>query len=531
MAKSITVLLADDEPLIVKGLGKLLPWSDLGIEIVGYAYDGKELLELMEQHVPDIVISDISMPHLTGIDIIKQVKQRQLTSKIIFISAYQEFSYARDAIAYGAVDYVVKPIKKSDLENAVTKALSLIREENEDDLLRNKLTHLERKNLDNEVETWLEQISEGLLAESSEGYCYLQRELKGAQHIVGVLSIDPDNDNSRWPQQTQKLVEFAIHNIIQEITRQYGQGGSFTHSNKLIFIASYEQANVPQRLAEEIKVNIANFLKLKVSIGMGYAVEKLLELNRSRQQAEQALDMTYFVGLHRVVYYEKQEQRKNSEVEWFTLQSEIIQALTHNALDMALAKMNALLQVIKEATIGNRSLAVSTCFSSVVHIVQEVKKADVPMSELGFDIQHLQHRLGQYETYEDMCEGLYDMLQELFNRISDNPMNKEQKLMERVIEYIEQHYTEDITLDTVAAIAFMNPYYFSSFFKKQMKQNFKQYVTDLRMNHAINLLRNTDMMVYEIAEKVGYNNPRHFSDMFKKHTGKLPQEFKNSLRP
>src|SRR5690606_32453444 len=181
----------------------------------------------MEQHMPDIVISDISMPHFTGIDIIKQVKQHQLPSKIIFISAYQEFSYARDAIAYGAVDYVVKPIKKSELENAVTKALSLIREENEDDLLRNKLTHLERKNHDNEVETWLEQLTEGALAVSSEGYSYLQREFTGSQHIVGALSIDPDNDNSRWPQQTQKLVEFAVHNIIQESTRQYGQGGAF----------------------------------------------------------------------------------------------------------------------------------------------------------------------------------------------------------------------------------------------------------------------------------------------------------------
>lgn len=89
---------------------------------------------------------------------------------------------------------------------------------------------------------------------------------------------------------------------------------------------------------------------------------------------------------------------------------------------------------------------------------------------------------------------------------------------------------DEISLEAVAAIAFMNPYYFSSFFKKQMKQNFKQYVTDLRMNHAISLLKTTDLMVYEIAEKVGYKNARHFSDMFKKYTGKLPQEYKNSLR-
>jgi len=531
MTTSITVLLADDEPLILKGLSKLLPWSELGIEIVGYAYDGKELLELMEQHVPDIVISDISMPHLTGIDIIKEAKERKLASKIIFISAYQEFSYARDAIAYGAVEYLVKPIKKSDLEHAITKALTFIREENEEGLRRDKLNHLERKNRDNEVELWVEQLTEGLLLESSEGYRYLQTELKGSRHAVGIVLIDPlEDDHMRWPQQTIKLVEFAVHNIIQESIRQYGQGYTCIHSNKFIFVISYDDHTAPCRLAIAMKDNLLQYLKLNVSIGMGESVQRLIEIKRSRKQAEEALELVYFLGLHQVIFYQKLEQRKNSEHEWFALQSEIIQALTDNTLEIALSKMKALLQVIKEATIGNRQLAVSTCFSSVLYIVQEVKKADVPMSDMGFDIQHLQHRLGQYATYEQMCDGVYDMLQELSNRISDNSMNKEQKLMERVIRYIEHHYMNDISLESAAAVAFMNPYYFSSFFKKQMKQNFKQYVTDLRMNEAISLLKHTDMMVYEVAEKVGYKNARHFSDMFKKHTGHLPQEFKNSLR-
>lgn len=531
MKTNITVLLADDEPLIIKGLSKLLPWSELGIEIIGVTYDGKELLELMEQYTPDIVISDISMPHLTGIDIIKEAKQRQLPSKIIFISAYQEFSYARDAIAYGAVDYLVKPIKKSDLELALNKALSLIHEENEEDLRRNKLDHLERKNRDSEVEAWLEQITEGVLAESTEGYNYLQKELNGTKHAVGLAWIDSsDYDNSRWPKETSKLVEFAVYNVIQESIREYATGYTCMKSNKFVFVISYEADETRSLVAEAIKDNIANYLKLNVSIGVGEPVHRLAELKRSRLQAEQALELTYFAGKHQVILYQKLEQRKNSEQDWFILQSEIIQALTENARDTALSKMKALLQIIKEATIGNRALAVSTCFSSVLYIVQEVKKADVPISDLGFDIQHLQHRLGQYDTYEQMCEGVFDMLQELSNRISDNPVNKEQKLMERVIQYIEAHYMDEISLEAVAAIAFMNPYYFSSFFKKQMKQNFKQYVTDLRMNHAISLLKTTDLMVYEIAEKVGYKNARHFSDMFKKYTGKLPQEYKNSLR-
>lgn len=531
MNLNLSVVLADDEPLILKGLSKLIPWEEHGIDIIGFSYDGKELLDMIEERKPDIVISDISMPHLTGIDMIKEVKRRQLPCKVVFISAYQEFSYARDAIAYGAVDYLVKPVRKSDLEAVLAKTISLIREEDEEDRRRSKLDLLERKNRDDEVGVWLEQLTEGTLSEQSEGYRHLRQKLDGTLHAVGVARIDPvGNDNGRWPVQTQKLVEFAIHNIVQESIEPYGRGYSFVQTGSYVFALSYEEPGVPVRLAEEIKDNVLNYLKLKVSVGVGEPVRELTQLVISRGQAEQALSMTYFAGLNRVIGYRKSEPRKDREKELFTLESEIIASLTGGSLENALTQTKALLQVVESAAIGNRQLAVSTCFSALLRIVQEVKKADVPMSDWGFDIQHLQNRLEQYETYAAMCDGVFDMLQELFNRIGDNPAGKEQKLIARVVQYIGDHYMEDISLESVAAVAFMNPYYFSSFFKKQMKRNFKQYVTDLRMEQALHLLKHTDMMVYEIAEKVGYNNARHFSDMFKKQTGKLPQEYKNGLK-
>ncbi len=528
---NITALLADDEPLILKGLGKLIPWEEYGIEIIGLAYDGKELLDQIDERSPDIVVSDISMPHMSGIDIIKEVKRRGLSTKVIFISAYQEFSYARDAIAYGAVDYLVKPVKKSDLEAVIAKTISLIREENEEDRRRNKLDLLERKNRDDEVGGWLDGLARGTLSAQSEGYLYLSGKLLGPILAIGIVQVDPTgNDGGRWPAQTRKLVEFAIANIVQESIDAHGQGYCFVREGKHVFAVSFEEPGLPMLLADTIKANVGRYLKLNASVGVGAPASGLEDLRCSFEQAEQALGMTYFAGLNRVVAYRKPEPRKDREKELFALQSEIVRALTESSWEGAEAKLKTLLEVIGTATVGNRQLAVATCFSALLHIVQEVKKSDVPMSELGFDIQHLQSRLGMYETYGAMSEGVRDMLQELSDRIGDYPDNKERKLIARVTQYIDQHYADDISLESVAAIAFMNPYYFSSFFKKQVGRNFKQYVTDLRMEEAIALLRNTDLMVYQIAEKVGYNNARHFSDMFKKQTGKLPQEYKNALK-
>lgn len=531
MNVNVTAVIADDEPLILKGLGKLIPWEEHGIDIIGFANDGKELMDMIDERSPDIVISDISMPHLSGIDIIKEVKQRGLATKVVFISAYQEFSYARDAIAYGAVDYLVKPVKKSDLEAVIAKTISLIREEDEEDRRRNKLDLLERKNQGDEVGGWLDGLTRGTLSAQSEGYLYLSGKLQGPLLAIGIVQIDKEgNDGGRWPVQTRKLVEFAIANIVQESIDAHGNGYCFVREGRHVFAVSFEQPELPMLLADTIKANVSQYLKLNVSVGVGGPASGLAGLGGSFEQAEQAAGMTYFAGLNRVIAYRKPEPRKDREKELFALQSEIIQALTKGSWESAASELKTLLRVIETATVGNRQLAVTTCFSAVLHIVQEVKKSDVPMSDLGFDIQHLQSRLGMFETYGAMSEGIRDMLQELCERVGDYPDNKEQKLIARITQYIDEHYAEDISLESVAAIAFMNPYYFSSFFKKQVGRNFKQYITDLRMEQAISLLKHTDLMVYQIAEKVGYNNARHFSDMFKKQTGKLPQEYKNALK-
>ncbi|WP_168120201.1 response regulator [Paenibacillus sp. HB172176] len=515
------VVLADDEPLIVKGLSKLIPWNDYELDLVAFAYDGKELLDAIAQHQPDIVVSDISMPHFTGIDMIKEMKRLELPVKVIFISAYQEFSYAKDAVAYGAVDYLVKPVNKSELEEVVRKAISLLQEEDEEGKRRHKLEQLERKAGEDEIGSWLKQLTEGTLSLHSDAYQTLQEMMAGELRTVSVIQVDPKgNDHERWPAQTRKLVEFAIHNVVQESLLAYGAGYLFLKNGNYTVVLDHDEPDMPKLLADTLIRNIDGFLKLKVSIGIGGSKRELTQLKTSCEEAEYALGMTYFYGMNRTLSYRLPEQRKDSEHKLFALQLDMIKAMIGQQWETVLAKLEELMTVIESATIGNRKLAVSAAFSSILHIAQEVKKSGANLPEGGFDIQHLQSRLEQYDSYVELSEGVREILQELYDRIDDRSGSKEKTLIAKLVAYIDEHYREDISLESVAAIAFMNPYYFSSFFKKHMKQNFKQYVTDLRMKHAIKLLASTDMMVYEIAEEVGYKNARHFSDMLPDSSGR-----------
>jgi two-component system response regulator YesN len=528
----IRVLLADDEPLIIKGLRKLIDWEGLGMEIVGQAGDGRALMEMLGRCKPDIVISDINMPHRTGIDIIKEIHESGQPIKVIFISAHQEFTYARDAVTYGAVDYLVKPIIKQQLEKVLLKAASLINEHHEEERRKGKLQLLERKIRQEELHDWLGRLLDGMLAPSSEPYRFLSAELRGPLYAVGIVEVDQlASEPDKWTEKETKLVEFAVGNILQEVAAGPGIGHVFPKQGRYVFVTSHELPEEPILLAEDIKEKIRTFLKLGVTIGVSGTAGDMAELAEAWRQSEQAALLNYFVGLNRVIAYRPLvEPHLPREKELLDCQLRVVGGLTLGNWEEAAAALETLLDTIRTAAYGNRNLAVSTCFSSILFIVQELSKSGIELSEGSLNMHDLQKQLNDYATYDILRTEVVRIAETIFHVIDSGSINKEKSLITKVKQYIEDHYAEEITLESAAGITFMNPSYFSFFFKKHMKRNFKPYVTEVRMKHAVRLLLHTDLMVYEIAEKVGYNNARHFSDIFRKTYCKLPNDYRQEKK-
>lgn len=527
----IRIILADDEPIIIKGLRKLIDWESFGMEIVGQACDGNELMMLIEELVPDLVISDISMPHRTGIDIIKEIKRRGMPVNVIFISAYQEFSYARDAVAFGAIDYLVKPVVKQQLESVLDKAVSLIAEHHEEEMRKGKLQLLERKSRHEELQDALIQLTDGNLSPHSKAFHETDAQLRGPFYSVLVVEAERLSEESvRWTEKEKKLIEFAIGNVLQEVIINSGIGYVFIKRYQHVIVVSHQEPEETILLAEDIKNKIETFLKLKVSISLSHPVNETIKLAEAYREAEHAMQMKYFVGLNRVLSYIPQGQPHSFDKELYELQWGVIRAMTSKAWPEVQAALTVWLETIKNETYGNRSLAVSTCFSSVSFIIQELTKSGVRLSERALDKRELQHLLASFETFDIMSSEIISVFEKTYKEMDSDSGNKDKIVLARIKQYIDEHYSEEITLESMASMAFMNPYYFSSFFKKHTKQNFKQYVTEVRMRHAADMLSLTDLMVYEIAEKAGYNNARHFSDMFKKMYGKLPIDYRQDTR-
>jgi two-component system response regulator YesN len=527
----IRVLLADDEPVILRGLKKLISWETLGLSIVGEANDGNELNQLIATCQPDLVISDISMPGCSGIDIIREIHQSKLPIKVIFISAYQEFSYAKQALQYGALDYVVKPVNKNQLEQVLSKAVSRILQESEGERNKEMLEIYEQKERKVTIEELLDRLTDGDKGTAVElnnmGIITVSSYVS-----ICMLEIDEDTERSlRWEDRERKLVEFALHNIIKETVDDIRSGFIFRKGDRFGILLQHEFLIESTKLAVDLHSKINNYLKLKVSIGVGSAVEDISCAAKSFREALKALGTKYFVGVNRVITHEALRNKGEEQISTLAeLQAELAMTLTSQNESRISLLIQQILQSIRLFAGNSKNLAISSVCNTIMLLEQELLEFGITVDDTNHELYPMLEILNDYSTFDKVGEEFEQIVGRMYNQIASRLGNKEITQLSIIKKYIEENYSSNITLESIAARVFMNPYYFSSFFKKHTGENFKHYVTEVRMRHALQLLQQSDLMVYEIAERVGYNNARHFSDMFKKKYGKLPQEYKQSAR-
>ncbi|WP_261305041.1 response regulator [Paenibacillus andongensis] len=524
----IRMILADDEPVILRGLRMIIDWDELGIEIVGAACDGNELLALLESCEPDLIVSDICMPGLSGIDVLRHIEASERTTKVVFISAYKEFSYAQDALKYGALDYLVKPVNTAQLEQVIQKAVSLIRDSSEEERTREKLEHLERNIRDKTIEELLDRLMDG---DEKAGQTLSEtvnlRARKNATVCVGEWKKLLE-DEGRWQEQERKLIDFAITNVMREIMQNNSDCFFFRKGHAFCFLILNDHSDMPLQAAKEVRDKVKSYLKLNMTIGVGGAVSHIQQAVTSYKQALEALEWAYFHGPGNVIPYQTAPMDSVVQLSVSEMQLNFIhEIVTASSGDVLYNALSELLKAIQQEAFGNKHTAVSTVYTMLMMIRQELRNMDIAIEGLNDQFQVLLERINGFGNFTEVEEYTHKLIAEIHLLVKVKLGNKEQMQITQVKEYIDEHYAENITLEKIAALIYMNPSYFSTFFKKHTDENFKHYLTEVRMKHARRLLLHSNLMVYEVAEKVGYNSARLFSEMFRKWFGQLPQDYKH----
>lgn len=516
------IILADDEPLIIRGLKKMIDWELLNAKVVGAVTDGRQLLDLIRTSKPDIIVSDIAMPNLSGLDVIKSIKQNHWDIKVIFLSGYQEFDYAKQAITYGAVDYLLKPASKGELEQAIAAA--------EGQLVKEKPAALwnERNRLPNFIQD-----------SNVDGNAELQEELSTikddpVQRSFACVFFSLSFCSKKLSQDQNKLaiIQFSVFQFVQNYLKTNNLGIVLKrHEDRydtVFLLPTEDPISSLQTDVAAIQSSVRHHYGMDLSIGIGDVVDSISDLKYAYKTADFAYKLNYFQPAPVICYRDVSKEFHHSFEDYNISYQAFFQSVLHQESHWR-EKLEECLDIIESLHFGNRYAAEDRCIAMAIIFYKELKEYKLIDADQKKQAEY-ENKIGalrNQDTYSGLKSKLVDLFQQLIDSVNRN-RNSDSLVVYQAKEYIDHHFSEDITLEEIAKQVYMNPYYFSTFFKKKTGENFKNYLTKVRMKQAFILMKRQDMKTSELAQAVGYKDVRTFTDKFKEIYGDSPAGLKRS---
>ena len=519
------IYIADDEPIIIRGLKKMLSALSLDVQIAGCSTDGNTALSEILSLNPDIVISDIAMPGKTGLELLYSIKESHLETKVIFLSGYAEFAYVKEALSNGAVDYLLKPIEPEELERAIQKTISQLEDQKHLNFLHESHDELQKifKKLNTgsyEVDMLYENFKE-------QGF-----DLEGKVYVCVQFYLSPSVRRKLQEESYEKytLLKFSIFNQISEYLEKEKLGFPVKKEDhtctEILILPKENSYSCLEHHIVGINQTLQHQYQVFLTIGVGELFEDIREWQISYKTTRLATGIYYFTG-QQINFSRSIHREFSHSFEEYYSACQVIYHKLLRADDSVIKDFEDCLNLIENLHFGNRTAAVNRCISLMEGLLKNL--ASMNMIQLSqWNLEQIINLLNCQETYAQLKTQYLIIFKRLFQNVQNYAQSKESNEILEIKEYIKKHYCEDLSLNKIAAVACMNPSYFSTFFKKSTGQNFKTYLTGLRMEKALCLLLQTDMKIYEISDAVGYKSVRQFTDVFKQEYGVSPMDYKKS---
>ncbi len=510
------VLIADDELIIRKGLCCIVDWNALGYEIIGEACNGEEALNFILQKKPDVVLIDIRMPKMHGLETIKKAKEQGFDGKVIILSGYSEFSYAQEAIRYGIQFYLTKPVDEDELEQILTDIKIQLdtdkkeRDTNEEYLVKAKDTMLREfllgslsvNKLDVNTLNIASNIYQVIIYEK-----YSHNSLDIAYNFSDLLKVTNQNCN------TYDLVTIDNNRVVL-------LKGNYAIEKLNDFLKKYDSERRPEKDSPLDSIFIT----------CGRPVESIEEVPSSYNDAYQLLMRRFFCDQlqHTMVYSQmpvpaESNCRTNEEIINEYSQDFInhMQSFNRNMVAETLNKLK------QELYSNSSSISIEAERMLLVDLYLIIKeKMDHLYNTMNIpflansDVINFIHQ--HYYLYE-IVQFLSEQFEMIMTAIGSSSRDS---IIDDIVHYINHNYPENITLENIAPLFGYNSSYLGKIFSKKMNLNFNTYLDQIRIQHSKDLLLNDSMKVYKIAELVGYRNVDYFHIKFKKHVGISPAEYR-----
>ncbi|MGM7719195.1 response regulator transcription factor [Metabacillus sp. Hm71] len=520
-------IIIDDENHVRDGIKLLGEWERLGIHEIFEAKDGEEAKIMIKEQRPEIIFTDMNMPKLDGTSLLKWLHESKITSKIIVVSGYDDFHYMRNAITYGSFDYILKPIEPEILNETLERA---IKDWKKQALMREST--LENTKVMNEIKPlYWDHLFTGMINKPtipSEARERVQKEfgiditkenfttVLGSIHPIISKSFAGDRD----------LAFFTILNICNEIVWSNRSGVSFRNVNKEdeIVIVLWKQTD-QQGLLQKIQTCILTCCQMNVIFAVGHSSQQLHGSYQSAQQTMLKHDLLS-AAKKRIVSYE--EIRSSSLLHLLDYTQEIMWALQSGSIEQMDQVLNKIFTTLQTAHII--SLEQIQAWENQFDLLRKNWLKEYQINE---DISFY-HSKDYWEedgsfSFEKFKDEKRKEFHELIHFLFRVKYQKEKNSIQEIEAYIRNNYERDITLQEIADRFYLSREYISRRFKSEYNETITNYLTTIRIEKAKELLENPHLKIYEISFKVGYQNEKYFSKVFKKIVGLTPNEYRVSV--
>ncbi|MDQ8738047.1 response regulator [Paenibacillus sp. LHD-38] len=542
------LLLVDDEPEVTEGLMVEIDWTSCGFTEVKTAGNGKEAMELFEKMEPDVLITDISMPYMNGLELSEWVRKTYPITRIVILSGHDEFEYAKQAIHLQVEAYVLKPFSAGQLTDTIVEVAKRMDEEREqrgniellEEHYRTSLPIVREKFLSSLItrkqphkEIALKAIKYGM-------------QLEGEGYVVSIIAVNHSDNQNEAASETPSislaessdldLKLFSVSNVASEIWARHELGKVFIHQDQVVLFTVSPHSDQEKMMEQtqdalkEILQSIEKFLRFPVMIGVGTFTKDIDNLKYAYEAAAVALDYRRILGNNLIICIDDMEN------------------LSHEKLLFDEWKEQSLIRAVKLGTEKELEEVIDGLFDEIArvqapvheyqHYLLEMVTAIIKMTKVfdsdteeifggGFGI------LNQYQKLNSVQETrawFGEMCAKVRSRIASQRQHTYKQIVEDAISYTKSHFHEsDLSIAKVCGQLHISAGYFSGLFKKELKLTFGAYLLQLRMEAAKELLRTTELKAFEIADKVGFADPNYFSLSFKKYAGVSAKEYRSGL--
>lgn len=535
------ILLVDDEILVRDAIRENIDWAGIDCELVGNCQNGQEAAEFVKQHPVDIVLTDICMPYMDGMELSHFLHDNYPDIVIVIFSGFGEFEYAKKAIQYNVSEYLLKPITAMELTAVINRMKEKVDQRQKEKRKMEKLTKVS-ENYRKNAQIIRSKAIEALVSCSqnvNESLAQLKGmgiELGASNYRVAVFDIDLYSDMYKVDvekRQESALMAFVLYNISNEIVERESAGIAYQEGGNRVCILfqgthTRDFSNKIRSICREIQQKVKEVIGIDVSMGIGTWVRNLEDLILSHDMAAKAIQYRYLLGGSLLL--DMEEKKPNGEISLYDTLEQLTDSLKTGKKETMVLCLSRMEQEIKGALV-EKSRACMYLQQMVRAIGSASDSVQADREEPLRGREALLRNVTEQSTFQQAIGLVKEYAQEVFENLSSMNSSSGQRQAYLALDYIQNNYMDpNLSLNSICSYLSISTSYFSTIFKEVTGETFMEVLIRTRMDKARELLENTTLKNYEIAEKVGFSDPHYFGISFKKITGKTPTEYAREYR-